>query len=628
VYSLGVVLYELLTGSRPYRLKAGASVLQLEQAIATAQIERPSTQVGKDAGTDRSTTQDKLARRLRGDLDAIVMKALAKAPKDRYDSATALADDLQRYLSGEPVEARPDRLTYRLTKFVLRHRNGVALSVAAVVLVAATIGFELTRPVRGPGVAHPAPSATQTTAAAVSDKSIAVLPFVDMSEKKDQEYFSDGLSEELIDHLAHATDLKVIARTSSFQFKGKNEDMRSIASKLGVAHLLEGSVRKEGRTLRITAQLIRASDGSHLWSQTYDRNISGIFKLQDEIAGTVAQALKATLDISGTHPEVKTPNEEAHNLVLEGNFFLARESESDTQKAVDLYKQAIRLDPGYAMPWARLAVAYKNQGFLGWIPYADGTAKAKQAAQRSLQLDPNLVLAHYARLVILNDVDWDWAAAQAEVERIREIDPTDVFTLPKAEAYLAIIFGRVDEAIRIYRRILELDPLNSSALGNLAWAQYDANHLDDSVATWRRLIQVSPESFGNQAFMGIALTLLGQNEQALAAIEKESHEGIKQWALSIAYWSAGRKADSERALNKYKKDDAGNVYACFVAEIYAYRGDVDSAFEWLDRSYKHHGAGLESIKSDPLLRNLHSDPRFRELLVKMKLDGDGPQVDH
>src|SRR6266478_3580800 len=309
VYSSGVVLYELLAGNRPYRLKPGASVVLLEQAIATAQVERPSAQLGPDAGTNRSTTKDKLARRLRGGLDAIVLKALAKAPEQRYGSAAALADDLQRYLGGEPVEARPDRFLYRLGKFVLRRRVGPA-----------------------PGTSALPPD----TRAQVGYMSIAVLPFVDMSEKKDQEYFSDGLTDELITHLARFPELRVIARTSSFYFKGKQATIVEVAKTLRVAHVLEGSVRKSGNALRITGRLINTSDGSHLWSQTYDRNLSDIFKLQDEISGSVVRALRVALNAgrnatalplrpdgrhsdSAPHVETRNPNTAAYNLLLQGN---------------------------------------------------------------------------------------------------------------------------------------------------------------------------------------------------------------------------------------------------------------------------------------------------------------------
>jgi TolB-like protein len=225
----------------------------------------------------------------------------------------------------------------------------------------------------------------------IPEKSIAVLPFVDMSEKKDQEYFSDGLSEELIDHLARSPDLKVIARTSSFQFKGKNEDVRTIAGKLGVANLLEGSVRTSGHAVRITAQLIRASDGTHLWSQSYDRQMSDIFTVQDEIAGTVVEALQATLTSGTADSAVKERNLEAYNLLLKGNFFYERSHPGDYEQAIEQYKHALELDPNYALAWARLARVYIWQGYSSSTPTAETESKARDALQRALSIDPNLV---------------------------------------------------------------------------------------------------------------------------------------------------------------------------------------------------------------------------------------------
>jgi eukaryotic-like serine/threonine-protein kinase len=288
IYSLGVMLYELLTGGRPYRIKAGASVMtQLEQAIATARIEPPSAQLAHEAGPARATTQHKLAGRLRGDLDAIVLKALSVAPRQRYASAAALADDLQRHLSGEPVEARADRLMYRAGKFVLRH--GTATSAAAALAILVAVGPVLSRaPMAVP------PDAGASTSR-VSDKSIAVLAFVDLSEKKDQEYFADGMAEEIFDRLAKVRELHVPARTSSFYFKGKQATIADISHVLGVAYLVQGSVRKAGDHLRISAQLVRADNSYLVWSETYDRNLDDLFKAQDEIASAVVQALKTSL---------------------------------------------------------------------------------------------------------------------------------------------------------------------------------------------------------------------------------------------------------------------------------------------------------------------------------------------
>ncbi|MEJ0007553.1 MAG: serine/threonine-protein kinase [Steroidobacteraceae bacterium] len=354
VYALGVVLYELLAGNNPYHLDSGGSAALLEEAIATTVVKRPSTQLASGAGRNRGTTERKLMQRLKGDLDAIVLKALAKAPADRYGSAAAMAEDVQHRLRGEPVAARPDHLGYRYGKFVLRHRTIVVTTAAATVLVAAALGYAVmqTRGAPAPATVNSAPPIYDTIPVAAQDKSIAILPFTDLSATKDQEYFSDGLSEQLIDHLVHHSDLRVIARTSSFQFKGRNEDVRSIARQLGVSHVLEGSVVKDGTQLRVTAQLIRAADGVNVWSQTYDRKLVDIFKLQDEIGNKVSNALHVALQ--NDYPaENQEPNLEAYNLVLEGNYFTSRNTLSDVQKAAELYRRALDINPNYALAWAR-----------------------------------------------------------------------------------------------------------------------------------------------------------------------------------------------------------------------------------------------------------------------------------
>src|SRR5262249_4919362 len=279
VYSLGVVLYELLSGSRPYEV-AGITI------AADGVLQPPSARIDVEAADARGGTVARIARALRGDLDAIAVKALSQAPANRYKSAAALARDLRKYLAGEVVDAMPHSLRYRATKWLGRNRGNVVMIASAATMAVVVIGV-------GYAVVHYRPAAepaTQIAAGSIApvapdSKSIAVLPFIDMSEKRDQEYFSDGLTEELIDRLAHSRNLRVIARTSAFAFKGRNEDVRSIAAKLGVAYLLEGSVRRSENVLRITAQLVRASDGSNVWSQTYDRDLADVFNVQDEIAG-------------------------------------------------------------------------------------------------------------------------------------------------------------------------------------------------------------------------------------------------------------------------------------------------------------------------------------------------------
>jgi eukaryotic-like serine/threonine-protein kinase len=619
VYSLGVVLYELLSGSSPYHLKASTSLTLLEHAISTAEVKRPSTQLAPSAGGKRGTTQRKLARRLKGDLDAIVLKALAKAPPDRYDSAAALADDLQRSLRGEPVEARPDRLSYRAGKFVLRHRTGLAASAAATALLAAALGYELTRsPGAVPAVATNTASSDSDMTVVVEDKSIAVLPFLDISENKDQEYFSDGLSEELIAHLVHSADLRVIARTSSFQFKGKNEDVRSIARKLGVTNVLEGSVRKAGQQLRITAQLIRASDGAHLWSQTYDRNLVDIFKVQDEIGEKVSEALHVALR-NGHQPGNRELDVRAYNLVLEGNYFKARKTLSDVRKAAQLYRQAIEIDPDDALAWARLASAYLSEKILKEPASEDQNRRILDALDEAIRLDPNLVWAYYTRGGFEMNVTWNWAAAQADAERIREIDPRFEL-LASAFGDIALAFGEIDRAVELYQDDLERNPLDPYTLDSLSIALCAANRLQQCLETRLRLQQLHPEFGGINSSVGIAHLYLGQLAAALEAIQREPNEDYRLGGLAMVYSAMGRHTESDAALNSLT-DNFASSDAYGIAEVHAYRGEIDDALRWLDRAYQQHDAAMLGLKADPLLRNLHSDTRFQALLTRMRLNG-------
>jgi serine/threonine protein kinase/lipoprotein NlpI len=619
IYALGVVLYELLAGSRPYAVQTSASVQLLEQAIADAEVPPPSTQVGKEAGAVRSTTQEKLSRKLRGDLDAIVLKALAKRPEDRYGSAEALADELQHYLSNEPVQARERTSAYRLSKFMLRHRAGVAISAAVAVLMAGN--YALThRP-----QSAPSPESSETAipvpahaTAVPDDKSIAVLPFVDMSEKHDQEYFSDGLSEELIDHLSHSADLKVIARTSSFSFKGKNEDVRTIASKLGVAHLLEGSVRKAGNELRVTAQLIRASDGTHLWSQTYDRTLVDIFKVQDEIATTVAQALKVSL-LGGFVPNgTGSRSAEAYELFLQAKSMLRHaNTAAANEKAVDHLHRAIELDPSFAPAWAELSNARFNQAQMGFIPGERVWSDARRAAERAIALDPKIAdgYTYLARIQALHE--WDWAGAQTHLAQALVLDPGNAFAISLAGA-LAQFAGQGDAAREFIEKGISLDPMLPHRYGDYARLLFYMKKDREALAAIRKLLALDPDDPGYHAFAGLVMAVSGDPAHALAEINNETDEESRQQGWAITYQALGRTNDADAAVAALEKKFADSD-PVDIAEVHAFRGEIDQAFAWLDRAIRQRDPYCVLIKTDRLLENLRGDPRYRALLRKMRL---------
>jgi TolB-like protein/DNA-binding winged helix-turn-helix (wHTH) protein len=457
---------------------------------------------------------------------------------------------------------------------------------------------------------------TPGTTVVVGAMSIAVLPFVDMSEQQDQEYFADGMAEELINHLSRSPLLKVIARTSSFQFKGRNEDVRSIAGRLGVAHLLEGSVRKAGPELRVTTQLVRASDGVELWSQTYDRNLADIFKVQDDISERVANALNATLAIGG-QPIGQESDVEAYNLVLEGNYYKARRTKGDVEKAIQLYKKAIDLRPNYALPWARLANAYLTLEEAKGTPSAEDNAKILAALDTAIRLDPNLVWAYYTRAGFEGAIKWDWAAARADDERVRALDP-GIYLLPLALGDMAMLSGHVDEAIQQYDRAIELNPLDPGAMRALGVALCASDRLHECLQYRLRLQQLHPELRGVNALVGEAHLLLGHFPEALDAVQKEPEQDVKLAGLAAVYTAMGRRAESDAALKTLEETYAAdNAYE--IAGIHAYRGEADAAFEWLRRSFRMHSPKILFIKTEPLLRNLRLDRRFQTLLADLRL---------
>ena len=453
--------------------------------------------------------------------------------------------------------------------------------------------------------------------AGVSDKSIAVLPFVDMSERHDQEYFSDGLSEELIDRLAHNSDLKVIARTSSFAFKGKNEDMRTIAAKLGVAHLLEGSVRKAGAEMRITAQLIRASDGVHLWSETYDRKLTDVFKVQDEIAGTVASALKATLQGGASPGGGTTDNMDAHNLYLQARFFARRATVDDMDVAVKYFQQALQRDPNYAAAWSALAQAYIWIAQFGNQPVAEYTERGRAAAKTALRLDPRQAEAHAALARILNAYDFDWQGAQSEIGQALALEPRNPVALGIA-ASIAMAMGDLDKALQLYRDEIRVDPLDSQGYLLLGLSLFAANRLDEAMATLQSGARIAPGQIKIHFALGQVALAQKRPDEAFAFNKDEQAPWYRLTGQAIIEDARGHRAAADAALAEMIKTYAQTA-AAQIAEIYAQRRDLDNAYKWIERGIAERDSGVRWLKFDPLYAPLRADPRYPVMLRKLGL---------
>ena len=483
------------------------------------------------------------------------------------------------------------------------------LMAVAVVLAALALGWYFHKK----GVEAIKPPAI--TAAPLSDShSIAVLPFVDMSQGHDQEYFSDGLSEELLNLLAQLPQMRVIARTSSFSFKGQEVDVATIAKKLNVANVLEGSVRKSGNTLRITAQLIRASDSSHLWSQTYDRELTDVFKVQDEIAGAVVAALKVQLlpDQAMTNAH-RSNSAEAYNQYLLGNQFYNRQTPDDWRRAAAAYRQAIAIDPQYAAAYAGLASA---QGFL-----ADnsgdraGMQEAIATADKAITLAPELADGYISRGISRLSHNKDWAGAQADLEKAMALNANDS-RVQIGYGRLLIALGRVPEAIVVTRKAVDLDPLSAVAWAQLGRMLTASGQLPEAEKALVRTLEISPESEYALFHLGELQLLRAKPQDALRSFQKAGTYGPA--GVAMAEHSLGHAKESQLALDEQiTRYSQGAAYQ--VGEVYAWRGEKDKAFEWLNRAFDQHDGGLTFLKADPLLKSLVGDPRYAALMKKLGL---------
>ena len=571
IWSLGVVIYEMLTGKMPFRGDYNQAI------IYSILNEEPLP-------AERETDER---------LEHIISKALKKNPEERYQTAGEMAEELRTISQGGEVKrtrSKGSKLPW------------IVAGAAVIVIVIALYFFMYS---------SKGAKTTETI------KTIAVLPFANISSDPNQEYISDGLSEELISVLEKNPKLRVTARTSSFYFKGKNVDLKTIASKLDVKNILEGSVQKAGDNLRISADLINVETDATLWSNTYNGTMNNIFALQDSISGNVAEALNvALLGKEAVNPEQKT-DPEAYNNYLLGNHFYDLQGKENWEKAVSYYEKALSIDSTYAPAWVGLSAVHSQQADIGYVPVDEGYTEARNEAEKALELNSNSADA-YARIGWIKIAyDWDWKGADEAYKKGLELEPGNANVI-NGGARLAEVLGRLDEAIKLERRAIKINPVSYGAYGNLGFYAWYAGLLVESIAASRKALEINPQYPEMHLIIGRVYLEEGKPDSALMEIKKETEPGWKTDGLALVYYAMGKKKEAEDKLAELIKGYS-DASAFQIAEIYAYRGEKDKAFEWLDRAYKQRDGGCSQIVGDPLLRNIVKDPRYAAFMKKMKL---------
>jgi TolB-like protein/Tfp pilus assembly protein PilF len=491
---------------------------------------------------------------------------------------------------------------------------------------------------RGPTEQSGAARASAESKSEINAKSVAVLAFANLSDDKGSEYFSDGISEELLTVLQKIPGLHVAARTSAFSYKGKNATAQEIGQKLGVAHLVEGSVRKAGDVVRIAARLTQANTGEEQWSENYTRNLKDVFAVQTELAQTIVEQLKGQLNGGAANPETKaaiqaqvqaaekggTKNVEAHESYLQGRFFLNRHSEKETGQARVAFERAVELDPNFALAWAGLAQThvwdcnYGTEG--GQKGFKDHLAAARDAVERALAIEPDLPDALYPKAVIETNFDYNWKGAAETLRKALALAPQDP-TLLEWAGSLAFTRSQPQQGFDLSRRAVALDPVNARARAILANSLSNAGNQEESRAEYARVIELNPSAPNSYAALGMTYLLQGKFEEAATAAEKDTADWARLLTVSCARWGQKRVPESDAALAELIAKN-GEVAAYQIAEVYGYRNDRDKAFEWLERARRQRDAGISGLRPDVLLKSLHDDPRWDALLRTLGLADD------
>jgi eukaryotic-like serine/threonine-protein kinase len=564
IFSFGSLLYEMLTGNRAFNAGSGLATL-------TAVLRDNPAQLSKFNIEAPPELQELITRCMRKDVD-------------------------QRYQSIADVKEALEQIYFATRSGIMQTSSGI-----------------LKRP--------------ETMRQAVP--SIAVLPFANMSSDKENQYFSDGLAEEIINALTHLRNLHVAARTSAFVFRDAQKDIRHIGETLQVANILEGSVRKSGNRVRITVNLIGVAEGNNLWSERYDREMTGVFEIQDEISEAIVAKLKVRLASQtggGLAPLVKryTENLEAYNLYLRGRFELYKMTREGLDESKRLFLEAVRLDPHYALAHEGLANCYYSEGFMGFEPPKEAMPKAKAAVRRAIELDESVAEAHATLGVILALYDWDWPAAERELRRSIELNGASPIARDVYAFYYLRPVARIDEAVIETQQALSLDPLSILFRVHLSFLYYVQRQFQHSIAGFRKVLEMNPEYYLAHAMMGTAHSHAGEYDEALACYAKARHADANSKfvdsleAMTLAM--AGRTQEARALLKQIThKAAAGYISPVSIAYVWCALGDIDRAFENLDRAIHDRDPSILGLKSNPSFDALRNDERYHALLRKMQL---------
>jgi serine/threonine-protein kinase len=583
VYGLGAVLYQLLTGHPPF---AGGTTYETIRLLLEAQPRPPRLWNPK---IDR-------------DLSTICLECLEKDPKRRYSSALALAEDLERWLKGLPIIARPISAPARVWRWSRRNRKLVGTGVAGLLLGAAAIWLFRGELFRASQFNPP-------------EKSIAVLPFLDFSQAKDQEYFCDGISEEILHALARVDGPRVVGRTSSFSFKGKSMNAREVGKKLNVANVLEGSLRRDGNRVRITAELINTRSGFHAWTESYDRELAGVFAVQDEITRAIVDALKIKLAIS--LPAREQRNTEVYDLYLQGLYFSNKSSEEDLRRALSFFQRAVEKDPTFGRAWTGIAKVWY---FLAdvYVKPLDAYPASKEAALKAIALDEKDAEAHCYLSEAKRVLDWDLTGADAELNRALELDPNSA-PARFFSALLPLFRGELPEGLQLILEAEKLDPV-SPITSYVATAAYLGNNrIDDAIVEGQRTLQLDPNYFYLDSVLGAAYREKGNFAEAITLYTKaQDATHLPSSGLAITYARVGQQIEARNILAQLvQAREKRYISAPLIAAVSTALGDKEEAFHELERAYAEHSGILQWIAFLPEFRALHSDARFPHLLRRI-----------